>query len=61
MSKNEENNNVIKYDFKRNENEEEFCLSDFSSEIPLEMREKMVQNFNWLFMSDGAKEEDIHG
>ena len=53
--------NVIEYDFKRNENEEEFCLSDFSSEIPLEMREKMVQNFNWLFMSDGAKEEDVHG
>ena len=60
MSKNEENN-VIKYDFKHNENEEEFCLSDFSSEIPLEMRKRMVQNFNWLFMSDGAKEEDIHG
>lgn len=58
MSKNEENN-VIKHDFKSNG--EEFCLSDFSSEIPLEMRKRMVQNFNWLFMSDGAKEEDIHG
>ena len=58
MSKNEENN-VVKYDFKKNE--EEFSQADFPKDIPLEMREKMAVNFNWLFMSDGAKEEDIHG
>lgn len=58
MSKNEENN-VIKHDFKHNE--EEFSQADFPMDIPLEMREKMANNFNWLFMSDGAKEEDIHG
>ena len=57
MSK--EDKNVIKYDFKNNE--EEFSQADFPSDIPLEMREKMANNFNWLFMSDGAKEEDIHG
>lgn len=57
MSK--EDKNVIKYDFKHNE--EEFSQADFPSDIPLEMREKMANNFNWLFMSDGAKEEDIHG
>ena len=57
MSK--EDKNVIKYDFKNNE--EEFSQADFPMDIPLEMREKMANNFNWLFMSDGAKEEDIHG
>lgn len=53
------NDNVIEYDFKKNE--EEFSQADFPKDIPLEMREKMVVNFNWLFMSDGAREEDIHG
>lgn len=57
MSK--EKDNVIEYDFKCNE--EEFSQADFPRDIPLEMREKMSNNFNWLFMSDGAKEEDIHG
>lgn len=57
MSKNE--SNVIEYDFTKNE--EEFSQADFPKDIPLEMREKMAVNFNWLFMSNGAKEEDIHG
>ena len=53
--------NVIECNFEHSENKEEFCLFDFPKDISLEMKEKMVQNFNWLFMSDGAKEEDVHG
>ena len=26
-----------------------------------EQQQKLIDNFNWLFSKDGAKQEDIHG
>lgn len=37
-----------------------FTKEDFPG-ISKEQQQKLIDNFNWLFGSDGAKQEDIHG
>ena len=39
--------------------DEMFTEEDFP-EMSKEQKQKLIDNFNWLFGSDGAKQEDIH-
>lgn len=40
--------------------DEMFTEEDFP-EMSKEQQQKLIDNFNWLFSKDGAKQEDIHG
>lgn len=40
--------------------DEMFTEEDFPG-MSKEQQQKLIDNFNWLFGSDGAKQEDIHG